>query len=64
MSPINKSLFNSLKKKYGIIKSKKIYMSMESENKPSFKKGLKTAKKEKHILNKFPKRKKKKKIKK
>jgi hypothetical protein len=62
MSPVNKNLAKSLIKKYGILKGKKIYSGMESENKPTFKKGLKTAKKEGHTLKHFPKRKKYKKI--
>jgi hypothetical protein len=37
-----------------------IYYAMENEGKPAFKKGLKTAKKEGHVLKKFPKKRKKK----
>ena len=60
MSPVNKSLAKKLISKYGIIKGENIYRGMESDNKPSFRKGLKTAKKEGHTLSNFPKRKKKK----
>jgi hypothetical protein len=53
--PINRSLAKALTKKYGKKKGEKIYFGMESEKKPSFIKALKTAKKEKHTLKKFPK---------
>jgi hypothetical protein len=53
--PINQSLFKSLVKKYGYKRGKDIYFSMESEGKPAFRKGLKTAKKEGHIVKKAPK---------
>ena len=55
--PVNRTLAKKLISKYGMIKGKKIYFSMESDNKPSFRKGLKTAKKENHTLSHFPKRK-------
>jgi hypothetical protein len=58
--PINKSLFNALVKKYGRQRAMSIYMGMEGDNKPSFKKGMKTATKEGHILKHFPKKRKKK----
>lgn len=52
--PVNKSLAKALIKKYGPEKGKDIYYAMENDNKSAFKKGLKTAKKENHILKKFP----------
>jgi hypothetical protein len=58
--PINKNLAKNLIKKYGYEKGMEIYNAMESDNKPSFKKGMKTAKKKGHLLKKFPKKKKKK----
>lgn len=51
--PINKSLYNSLVKQYGASKAKTIYYSMENENKSSFRKGLKTAIKERHTIKKI-----------
>jgi hypothetical protein len=57
--PVNKSLANSLIKKYGHEKGMQIYYAMESECKPTFKKGMKTAKKEGHTLKKFPRKRKK-----
>jgi hypothetical protein len=59
--PINKTLANALRKKYGDKKAKEIYYAMENEGKPPFKKGLATAEKEKHTQKTFPKRKLKKK---
>lgn len=56
--PVNKTLAKALVKKYGAKKGKEIYMAMESEGKTTFKKGLKTAMKEKHTLKHFPKKKK------
>lgn len=58
--PVNKSLAKALVKKYGPKKGKQIYYAMENEGKPSFKKGLKTAEKEGHVLKHFPKKRKKK----
>lgn len=57
--PVNRSLYKSLVKQYGAEKAPSIYAAMENEKKPSFKKGLKTAIKEKHTLKKLPKAKKK-----
>lgn len=51
--PINKSLYNSLVKTYGAKRAKEVYYAMESDNKPAFKKGLKTAIKEKHTIKKI-----------
>lgn len=64
MSLVNRTLVKKLISEYGMIKGEKIYRGMESDSKPSFKKGLKTAKKEGHTLSHFPKRKNKKKVKK
>jgi hypothetical protein len=58
--PVNKSLAKKLIEKYGYEKAMEIYYAMENEGKPAFKKGLKTAKKEGHVLKKFPKKRKKK----
>lgn len=58
--PINKSLYKALVKKYGAKKGKSVYFGMESEGKSSFKKGLKTAKKEGHTMAHAPKSKKRK----
>jgi len=49
----------SLRKKYGFEKGTEIYYKMESEGKPPFKKGLKTAVKEGHTQKGTRKRKKK-----
>jgi hypothetical protein len=57
--PVNRSLLKKLIEKYGEEKGKEMYYAMESEGKPSFKKGLKTAIKEGHTLKKVPKTKKK-----
>lgn len=51
--PINKSLYSSLEKKYGALKAREIYYAMEQDNKPAFRKGLKTAIKEKHTIKKI-----------
>jgi len=56
--PVNKSLAKNLKKKYGAKKGESIYYGMENKGSATFKKGLKTAKKEGHTLKKFPKGKK------
>ena len=56
--PVNKSLAGSLKKKYGAKKGESVYYAMENKGTKSFKKGLKTAKKEGHTSAKFPKGKK------
>ena len=53
---INKDMFNSLKKQYGIKKATQIYSAMENEGKASFKKGMKTATKKKRVLKRFPKK--------
>jgi hypothetical protein len=58
--PVNRTLARALVKKYGNKKGKEIYYAMEMEHKPSFKKGMATAMKEKHILKHFPKKRKKK----
>jgi hypothetical protein len=52
---INKHLATSLKKQYGK-KGESIYFAMENQGSKSFKKGLKTAKKEGHLVKKFPKK--------
>lgn len=59
--PVNKSLASSLVKTYGKKKGESIYYGMESEAKPAFKKGLRTAAKEGHTSAHFPGAKKKKK---
>ena len=41
--PVNQSLMESLKKRYGD-RAEEIYQKMESEAKPAFKKGLRTVK--------------------
>lgn len=46
--PINKSMFNSMKKEYGAKKGEKVYFATENSGKASVKKGLATAKKEGH----------------
>jgi len=56
--PINKSLANSLTKKYGKKKGEEIYFGMENKGTKSFKKGLRTAKKEGHTTAHFPSKKK------
>jgi hypothetical protein len=55
--PVNKNLAKALVKKYGEKKGKEVYYAMENEKKKSFKKGMKTAKKEKHLVKNFPKKK-------
>ena len=55
MSPVNRSLARKLIKTYGKKKAEKIYYGLEAEKNPSFIKALRTAKKEKHTLKKFPK---------
>jgi len=59
--PVNKTLAKALIKKYGYKKGKEIYYGMESDGKPSFKKGLDTAEKEGHTQKSFPRKPKKKK---
>lgn len=54
--PVNKSLAEALKKKYGK-KAPSIYAAMENKGAPAFKKGLKTAKAENHTTATFPKKK-------
>lgn len=44
--PINAPLMKSLKKSYGTKKGKSVYYAMENKGSKSFKKGLKTAKKQ------------------
>ncbi len=46
--PVNKSLVESLKKKYGGKKGMSVYAGMEAKGEPAFKKGMKTATKEGH----------------
>jgi hypothetical protein len=53
--PVNKSLANNLRKKYGDKKAKEIYYAMENEGKDSYHKGMSTAKKEGHTQKSFPK---------
>lgn len=53
--PVNKTLYNALKKQYGPKKAVAIYSAMEKDKTPAFQKGLKTAEKEKHVLKKLPK---------
>jgi hypothetical protein len=52
--PYNATLARKLIEKYGRKKAMEIYHAMENEGKPSFKKGIKTAKKEGHITKRFP----------
>lgn len=59
--PINASLARKLIEKYGRKKAMEIYYGMENDGKPGFKKGLKTAIKEKHTTKTFPRGKRKKK---
>ena len=59
--PVNRSLARRLIEKYGYEEGKRIYYAMENEHSDSFKKGMKTAMKEKHINKAFPRKKKKKK---
>jgi hypothetical protein len=54
--PVNKTLMKKLIAEYGYDKAKEIYYKMESEGKPSFKKGLDTAIKEKHTQKHFTKK--------
>jgi hypothetical protein len=56
--PVNKKLAKSLIEKYGYEKGREIYFKMEEEKKDTFVKGLKTATKEKHVLKRFPRKKK------
>ena len=58
--PVNKKLARALIKHYGYDKGKEIYMSMEKDNKPAFRKGMKTAKKKGETQKSFPRRPKKK----
>ena len=58
--PVNKTLAKKLIKEYGHDKAMEIYYAMENEGKPSFKKGMTTAMKEKHTQMHFPKKRKKK----
>lgn len=46
---VNRTLLKQLRKKYGFEEGTRIYYKMESEGKPGFKKGLKTAEKEGHV---------------
>ncbi len=62
--PVNKHLAESLKKQYGDTEGEKAYYAMENSSPKSnagktFKKGLKTAKKEGHTVAHFPSKKKK-----
>lgn len=54
--PVNKHLAQNLKKQYGSKKGEQVYFAMENSNKKSFKKGLATAKREKHTVAHFPKK--------
>jgi len=58
--PINKDLYNSLTKKYGAKKGKKVYFAMENKGSKSFKKGLATAKRKGRTMAHAPKKGKKK----
>ncbi len=49
--PINVTLLNALIKKHGKTKGEEIYFAMEKDNKPSFQKALKTAKKMGHTID-------------
>lgn len=55
--PVNKNLAKALVKRYGSKKGENIYYAMENEKSAAFKKGIKTATKEKHTIKKFPKKK-------
>jgi len=46
---VNKTLLKGLRKKYGFDEGTRIYYKMESEAKPGFSKGIKTATKEGHV---------------
>lgn len=52
MSPVNRTLADALIKEYGKKKGTDIYYSMEQTGSKSFKKGLKTAKREGHTRKK------------
>jgi hypothetical protein len=54
--PVNKSLAKALNKKYGAKKGEEIYYAMEADKSKAFKKGIKTAAKEKHTLKHYPKK--------
>ena len=54
--PVNKSLAGSLNKRYGVKKGEEIYHAMEADKSKAFKKGIKTATKEKHTLKHYPKK--------
>ena len=56
--PINKPLYSSLVKKYGAKKGKQVYFAMENKGTKSFKKGLKTAKRQGKTMAHAPKTKK------
>ena len=62
--PVNRTLARKLIKEYGYEKGMDIYYGMENDNKPAFKKGMKTATKEGHIQKHFPRKPRKKKVKK
>lgn len=49
--PINKSLMDSLVKKYGKKEGEKRYFAMENSKNPAFQKGVKTASKEGHTVS-------------
>lgn len=48
--PINKTLISSLQKQYGKKKGTSVYFGMENKGSKAFKKGVATAKKEKHTV--------------
>jgi len=55
--PVNRTLAKALIKRYGQKRGEDVYYGLEADKNKAFKKGLKTATKEKHILKHFPKKK-------
>lgn len=51
--PYNKTLYDALVKQYGAKKAAKVYFGMKNEKSKSYQKGLKTAKKQGHIIYKI-----------